>query len=431
MARVFWSACSMGVPVKPMNDALGRASRRWRAAVDEVVLAAVRLVGNDDDVAAPAERLEPAALFLGEELLQGGEDDAAGLAGEQLAHLRAGLCLDRVLPQQLVAQREGGEELLVQVVAVREHHDGGVAHERLADDAPGIERHGERLARALRVPHDADALVAGVRLVALGVVGSGGGAQRLPDRALHGVVLVIAGDLLDGRARAVVFEHGEVADQVQQALRRAEVLDDRLEFGGASHFEPVGRVGVPRLKPLLARGEAAHARAHAVRDDQQGVGVEERGDLRLVRTELVIRAPHVGGAADGVLELEHHQRQAVDEQHHVGPAVDLALDHGELVDGQVVVVLGVVEVDDAHLSAANLTVGSAVLDGDAVDELPMRGAVAGNEVGALGAEKTLEGVLDGRCWEVGVEAGECRAEADVECGLCELGAFGTGLSGSD
>ena len=128
--------------------------------------------------------------------------------------------------------------------------------------------------------------------------------------------------------------------------------------------------------------------------------------------------------AGGVLELEHHQGQAVDEQHHVGPAVDLALDHGELVDGQVVVVLGVVEVDDAHLGAANLAVGRAVLDGDAVDQVPMRGAVAGDEVGAFGAEQALEGVLDGRCREVRVEARERGAEPGVEGGLGELGAFG-------
>jgi hypothetical protein len=29
--RVFLSVASMGVPVKPMNDALGSASRMWRA----------------------------------------------------------------------------------------------------------------------------------------------------------------------------------------------------------------------------------------------------------------------------------------------------------------------------------------------------------------------------------------------------------------
>ena len=121
-------------------------------------------------------------------------------------------------------------------------------------------------------------------------------AQRLPDRALHRVVLVVAGDLLDGRARAVVLEHGEVADQVQQAPRRAQVLDHGLEFGGAALVSRSPAIGVPRLEPLLARGEAADARADAVGDDQQGVGVEERGDLRLVGLELLVGLPDVGGA---------------------------------------------------------------------------------------------------------------------------------------
>ena len=50
-ARVLASASSMGVPVKPMNEALGSASRHVAGvAVDEVVLAAVRLVGDHHDV---------------------------------------------------------------------------------------------------------------------------------------------------------------------------------------------------------------------------------------------------------------------------------------------------------------------------------------------------------------------------------------------
>jgi hypothetical protein len=40
----------------------------------------------------------------------------------------------------------------------------------------------------------------------------------------------------------------------------------------------------------------------------------------------------------GVLQLDDDERQAVDEQHHVGPPLALVLGNRELVDGQEVVV---------------------------------------------------------------------------------------------
>ena len=89
-------------------------------AVDEVVLAAVRLVGDDDDVAAVGERRVPVALLLGEELLDRGEDHAARSDRQELAQVRAGLGLHRRLAQQILAARERAEELVVQVVAIGE-----------------------------------------------------------------------------------------------------------------------------------------------------------------------------------------------------------------------------------------------------------------------------------------------------------------------
>jgi len=144
---------------------------------------------------------------------------------------------------------------------------------------------------------------------------------------------VVASDLLDGGTHAVVLEDGEVAHQVQEAAGVAQFLDHRLQFGRAAHLKAFCGIGVPRLEPLLAGVEAADAGAHAVGDHQQCVGVKEGGDLRLVGLELGVGLPDVGGVAGGVLELEHHQGQSVDEQHYVGPAVDLALHDGELVDG--------------------------------------------------------------------------------------------------
>ena len=103
---------------------------------------------------------------------------------EQLAQVRAALGLHRRLAQQVLAAREGAEELVVEVVAVGEHDEGRVLHRRLADDAPGVERHRQALARALRVPDHAHAPVAGLaarlaaRLVAALGLGDLSAARR-------------------------------------------------------------------------------------------------------------------------------------------------------------------------------------------------------------------------------------------------------------
>ena len=60
-----------------------------------------------------------------------------------------------------LAARERAEQLVVEVVAVGEHDERRVLHRRVQDHAPGVERHRQALARALRVPDDADPPVAG------------------------------------------------------------------------------------------------------------------------------------------------------------------------------------------------------------------------------------------------------------------------------
>ena len=159
-------------------------------AVDEVVLAAMRLVGDDHDVAALRQQRVAVALLLGEELLDGGEHHAARLDREFRAQIGPALRLHRRLPQQVPAAREGAEELVVEVVAVGQHDDGRVLHRRFADDPPGVERHRQALARALGVPDDADAPVAGI-------------AARLAARLVMAAVSLRIGTRCSSAARSV------------------------------------------------------------------------------------------------------------------------------------------------------------------------------------------------------------------------------------
>ena len=213
-------------------------------AVDEVVLAAVGFVGNDHDVAALGERRVGVALLLGEELLNGGEDHTARFDRELDAQIRSACRLYRRLAQQLPAAGEGAKELVVQVVAVGQHNDGGVGHCQLANDAPGIKGHAQALARALSVPNHADAPVARrtaclvARLMAdafffepLSCLTQLGRTQSFGDRHLNRVKLVVTRHLLDECTAAVILEDDEIADQGQKPARCTDALQHHLQLG--------------------------------------------------------------------------------------------------------------------------------------------------------------------------------------------------------
>jgi hypothetical protein len=87
-------------------------------AVDEVVLAAVGLVGDDDDVASVRQHGVAVARLGRHELLDGREDDATAGDAELLAQAGPLGGLDGTLAQQVVAAGEGTEELAVQVALI-------------------------------------------------------------------------------------------------------------------------------------------------------------------------------------------------------------------------------------------------------------------------------------------------------------------------
>ena len=480
-----------------------------RVAVDEVVLAAMGLVGDHHDVAPGGERRPlartpgdsaarnrgrsgrrrrrarnrlvpfgqrgPIVLLLGEELLDGGEHHAAGFHREPGAQIRPARGLHGRLAQQVGAAREGGEELVVEVVAVGQHDDGGVLHRRLADDAPGIEGHGQALARALGVPDDADAPVArraaggAAGLVAALLLGNlllrplplqlrraQGLGHRRPDR----MELVVARHLLDQSAAAAaataassvaataassaaataassaaataassaaatsassaaatsasstpataaaVLEHDEVADEGQEAGRRAGAFEHHLQLRKVRVGQHLAGDRAPGLEPFPPGGQRADPGFEPVRHDERGVEGEQRRDLRLVGLQLPVRRCDGGVLVGRVLELDDGQRQAIDEQHHVGAALAPVLHDGELVDREPVVGLPVVEVDHPGLRAPDRAAPVAVLHRHAVHRHAMKGAVAGHERRPFRTGELAPGVVEGFVRQVRVQPGE-------------------------
>lgn len=101
------------------------------------------------------------------------------------------------------------EELIIEIVSIGQHDDGGVRHRLMQDDSPRIEGHRETLPRSLCMPHHTDPTVARFtawlmpRLVLTEGFCSAvlcrmpGCPQRFLDSYIHRMELMIARHLLD------------------------------------------------------------------------------------------------------------------------------------------------------------------------------------------------------------------------------------------
>ena len=214
--------------------------------VNEIVLAAVGLVGDDDDVAAFAQQGIGVSLQVREEFLNGGKDDPARGHRQEFFEFGAVGRLHGRLAQQLPAVAKGLVKLLVEVVAVGDDDNGGVVHLFRQHQFAGVKDHRKALAAALGVPDHAGALVAArLRDDAGQLVDFRGFGHherffrpaRRPDGGLYrpvdGVILVVGGDLLVGRLSGL-FKDDKVADDVQQGSLGEQSPNQRFEFGLAA-----------------------------------------------------------------------------------------------------------------------------------------------------------------------------------------------------
>ena len=210
--------------------------------VDKIVLAAMRFVGNDHDVAPGGKQWMHVALFFGKKLLNGREDHAARFDRQLAAQIGPAGGLHWRLAQQGLATRKCAEELVVEVVAVGEHDDRWILHGRLADDGPRVKGHGQALARPLGVPDDANAPVAAlapgglarfVPPLRLGgaLIGLLHRSQGLAHGHPHRVELVIAGHLLGEHTATAVLKCDEVAHEIEETPRLEYAFNQHLQLG--------------------------------------------------------------------------------------------------------------------------------------------------------------------------------------------------------
>ena len=103
-------------------------------------------------------------------------------------------------------------------------------------------------------------------------------------------------------------------------------------------------------------------------------------------------------------QLDHAQRQAVHEHHHIGPPVVLAVDHNELAHRQPVILLWVLEVDERDLARCQCAVVRVELDVHAFRHQLVEAAVFFEQRWQLGLHHASHGILTRLHWQCRVQA---------------------------
>ena len=214
--------------------------------------------------------------------------------------------MDRSLAQEILTPCELQEQLIIQVVPVRYHNQGGIVQRTLQELCK--ENHGQRLAASLRMPEHTAASVPAVRACLLYRF------HRLPDRK----ILVIGRK--DLRVIAVVpGKQDEVVKDVEEALLRKHPLEKRGEIGKL-RIRVVAVSRLPFHEALEACGNGAGPRLRLVADDaERVVDKHARDGLLQICLDLLI------GVLDGDLirlrgfQLHQNDRHAIQKDNDIRP----------------------------------------------------------------------------------------------------------------
>ncbi|MNR36787.1 hypothetical protein D3C85_1547550 [compost metagenome] len=90
--------------------------------------------------------------------------------------------------------------------------------------------------------------------------------------------------------------------------------------------------------------------------------MEQRRNLLLVGLQLVESAQQMRPRAARCFQLDHTQRQAVNEHHHIGPPLVLAVDHNELAHRQPVVQFRMLKIDERDFASGQRAIMCVVFD---------------------------------------------------------------------
>ena len=289
-------------------------------------LGTVRLVHHHDDV----RTLVQTAIRLAE-LVNGGDDDFAGVSRQQALQLLPGCRSDHVRD---IGGVEGGGDLGVQVDAVHHDHHRGVAELAMHPQLLRREHHQERLARALEVP---DQTLLGIAL------------NHAGHHQVSALVLLIAADDLDAPVLLVGGEQGEVLQDVQHHMGAQHGTDGTLHV----RKRPLGLILaiVPRPPDIDGHTHRSITIALALGGKGKDIGHEHLRHALFVAIMDVAGPVYPGHRrADRCLGLADHQRDAVDQHDDIEAAAAFLDRVDPLVGDHVLVVGKVLEINQVDRS---------------------------------------------------------------------------------
>ena len=237
--------------------------------------------------------------------------------------------------------------------------------------------------------------------------------------------------LVQGTGVRVLLEDDEVLKEVEKSIGCSNTPRTNTSSSSADLW-------CVAVSPSIVRQTLYHSwfavmRAHtclqAVRSPRgRHCSAGERRNLRLVRLQLGVRAPDGGVFVSGVLEFDEAEREAVDEDDDVGTTVVLPFDDGELVDGEPVVRVDVVEVDQFDEVARDASVGARIFDWHTFAQHFLESAIGLCERGCADAQDFAEGVFAGVVGDFRIECANDCAKASDEDDIREGIAFGVSLA---
>jgi hypothetical protein len=185
---------------------------------------------------------------------------------------------------------------------------------------------------------------------------------------------VIPGDLLRDRAVANLLEEDEGVEHVEQPLRGERALHQRPQLQPAAVDQRLAIYGTPGHEAVQPSGDGPDAGLETVGGDKGKVEAHEVGEIMDVGLELVPGGDDV--AVGRAFQLQYDQRQPINVEDDIraSPPV-LELFDRELLQRQPLVVLRMVDVDQAELAIADVAVFVAPGDVDAVAEEVVERAV--------------------------------------------------------
>ena len=240
-------------------------------------------------------------------------------------------------------------DLVVQLLPIREHHDGGRAG-KFPPDFLRKERHGITLARALRMPEDAQLPLPEPPL-----------PIRL-HRRVHPEILVIPREDLR-RVSARMVEENEIFKKVEKMLRHTHAAEHRLQRHGPRHT--LGEA-FPLVEKFVPAPHRSHAGLLAVAEHHKGIRMEKlRHRVQIVRVIVRISVRHIHVVP---FQLREEERHPVYKAHDVRPPPIQRPPHPELFHREEMIRPGMLEIEHRRAAFLRPPVGARHRHGDALPD---------------------------------------------------------------